>query len=313
VLISVGTYSAKIGTAIDESELKLLIDSGSPAIITADDIMRDIWNGAVVDIGFCDWSDVSLGGYRHRRYEIASGVIDAGVVTFELRGPEHRLERNVAVPLTVNCRHDLGDSRCLVELDAEEWAGNTEYAGAATEVIRDSARAVVKPSTANGFWFRALVGGTSDTGSPPTEPTWPTTLGGTVTDNEVTWEAILARRQQGAVDSVTTSRQFTSADIHAVDDFYGEGFLEWLTGDNAGMRQRIRAHTLSGSPAVATITLYDSAFDGITVGDTFEIVAGCRKRPADDCFTKFRNRWNVGAFSHLADEGVTTRAAKGSA
>lgn len=46
--------------------------------------------------------------------------------------------------------------------------------------------AVVIPSTQNGFAFKATVAGTSG----GTEPVWPTTLGGTVSDGGVTWQAI---------------------------------------------------------------------------------------------------------------------------
>jgi hypothetical protein len=62
-LVSAGTYSAKIGTTIDESEMRLILDSGSPPVVVADDIRRGFWNGAVVDVGFCDWSNVALTGY----------------------------------------------------------------------------------------------------------------------------------------------------------------------------------------------------------------------------------------------------------
>lgn len=46
--------------------------------------------------------------------------------------------------------------------------------------------AVVIPSTQNGFAFKATVAGTSG----GTEPGWPTTLGETVSDGGVTWQAI---------------------------------------------------------------------------------------------------------------------------
>ena len=41
----------------------------------------------------------------------------------------------------------------------------------------------VVPTVANGYWYRATVAGTAS-GS---QPTWPTTIGGTVTDGGVTW------------------------------------------------------------------------------------------------------------------------------
>jgi hypothetical protein len=45
---------------------------------------------------------------------------------------------------------------------------------------------VVKPTVANGFYYEAQTSGT--TGA--SQPTWPTTLGNTVVDGGVTWEAI---------------------------------------------------------------------------------------------------------------------------
>ena len=43
----------------------------------------------------------------------------------------------------------------------------------------------VVPTTLNGYVYEVTVAGTSDSG----EPTWPTTLGNTVTDDSVTWRA----------------------------------------------------------------------------------------------------------------------------
>ena len=54
------------------------------------------------------------------------------------------------------------------------WAASTSYAEGD----------IVVPTSRNGRRYRATNSGTSDSG----EPTWPTTAGGTVVDNGVTWE-----------------------------------------------------------------------------------------------------------------------------
>ena len=57
---------------------------------------------------------------------------------------------------------------------AAAWVANTAYA------LGD----IVVPTTLNGYWYECTTAGTSHA---TTEPTWPTTVGGTVTDGTVTW------------------------------------------------------------------------------------------------------------------------------
>ena len=56
------------------------------------------------------------------------------------------------------------------------WAASTAYA------VNDC----VSPTSANGYYYKATVAGTSDAA----EPTWPTALGETVVDGGVTWECV---------------------------------------------------------------------------------------------------------------------------
>lgn len=63
------------------------------------------------------------------------------------------------------------------ELDHDAWVVGTAYAEGA----------IVVPTTANGLRYRAENAGTSHAA---TEPTWPTTQDGTVSDNGITWKCI---------------------------------------------------------------------------------------------------------------------------
>lgn len=62
---------------------------------------------------------------------------------------------------------------------ATAWAVGTAYGGNNAHYVR--------PSTGNGYLYRAQGAGTSHAS---TEPTWPTTIGATVVDNGVTWTCI---------------------------------------------------------------------------------------------------------------------------
>lgn len=96
--------------------------------------------------------------------------------------------------------------------------------------------------------------------------------------------------------TVTTAGQqtFTDSALAQAADYFNEGTVTWLTGDNEGLQAKVKAHATGG---VITLTL--PMIKTVQVGDTFGIVAGCQKRLTEDCKTKFNNVINFQGEPHL--------------
>lgn len=109
---SVAAFQAQINGPIDDAELVVNID-GSTFI--ADDMRRTFFAGASVSIGYVDPLDLA-NPWLHRKYEMGQVKVNGPGASFELLGPEKRLEQPVGVPLTANCRFKFGDEDCGVSL-----------------------------------------------------------------------------------------------------------------------------------------------------------------------------------------------------
>lgn len=92
-----------------------------------------------------------------------------------------------------------------------------------------------------------------------------------------------------AVTTAGTQYAFTASALVQADDYFGEGFVTWTTGPNVGTP----GHKVKSFSA-GVVTLSEAAIYEIGLGDEFTIVAGCRKRKAEDCITKFDNVLNFG-------------------
>lgn len=93
--------------------------------------------------------------------------------------------------------------------NAGTWASTTAVALNAYKV----------PTTANTYYYKATVAGT--TGS--TEPTWPTTVGGTVTDGSVTWTCV------AKINATVTTDYTVNADLGDLFIVVGGGIAEGET------------------------------------------------------------------------------------
>lgn len=76
------------------------------------------------------------------------------------------------------------------------------------------------------------------------------------------------------------------------EDWFGAGTLRMTSGPNVGMRPvEIKSYAADG-----TISLQEPLYYLPSVGQTYEMIPGCRKRRTEDCKIKWNNVLNHGGF-----------------
>lgn len=95
------------------------------------------------------------------------------------------------------------------------------------------------------------------------------------------------------VTGVTSKRLFTCAGAGQAADYFTEGIVTWITGNNTGVEVKV-SYFASG-----VFTLVVPMWLDIQVGDTLSAVAGCQKRLSEDCITKFDNVLNFQGEPHV--------------
>ncbi len=222
---------------VDNLELAGIIDSAG---ITETDIRSGIYDGASVEIGYVNWASPSDG-----TIPLINGVIGEitkrdSLFVAELRSLQQLLQQNIVEVTSPTCRAQLGDTRCAVRISPPEWQASTAY------TVRADAEAgsgsVVSPSVDNKRQFVCTTAGTSG----GTEASWNTTIDGTTNDNTVVWTTIQALTREITVTSVTDNATFYDSALDEADNYWNNGSITWVTGDNAGTSIDVKIFTNSG-------------------------------------------------------------------
>lgn len=98
----------------------------------------------------------------------------------------------------------------------------------------------------------------------------------------------------GDLTHVIDDRAVRDAGLVGAADYFGAGTIAFLSGANAGLKpMEIKTHAADG-----TITTHEPFYFMPAVGDTYQLIPGCRKR-LEDCRDKWDNVINFGGFSFM--------------
>lgn len=76
------------------------------------------------------------------------------------------------------------------------------------------------------------------------------------------------------------------------------GYIKFTSGNNSGLTSEVKIHDVQGGTVGESVELYLPTIMPISIGDTFELTAGC-DHTLETCRAKFNNVPNFGGFPHL--------------
>lgn len=138
--------------SVDNLDIESALNSDT---LSADDLRAGLWDGAEVEIFFVNWQDLTQGKIILKRGTIGHVELQDAVFKAELRGMTQQLQQQIVELFTPDCRADLGDNRCKVNLTALTVIG-TVTAATDRYGFTDSAR-----TEAASYWNGGLVTWTS--------------------------------------------------------------------------------------------------------------------------------------------------------
>ena len=111
----------------------------------------------------------------------------------------------------------------------------------------------------------------------------------------------------GTITAVSSQYQFQDSSRSEADDWFGEGEIRFLTGQNVGQgAKRIKTYTAGG-----WIVTHEPFFYPVQPSDQYEMIPGCRKRLMEDCVGKYDNAINMKAMPHTPTASQVGQVGRG--
>ncbi|AMK18694.1 DUF2163 domain-containing protein [Sphingobium sp. MI1205] len=274
-------------------------------LFTAADVLGGRWNRARFRLFQVNHRGLVSGQIRMLGGKLGQPLVDGH--TFNLEGLGHTASYNQEIGRVTSpyCAETFGSARCKYPLLPDVW---TPGAAVAARGAWDAgAGNFVRPSVFNGYHYSCSAAGTTG-GS---EPSWPTTLGATVSDGGATWTCVKAATIEAVVASVTSGFRFTIAALpfSTIDDELAYGRVAFTSGVLA---DDLEIEIFRWAASTRSIELYASMADLPSVGDALVIRRPCLNTRVD-CRDSWRNTWNFRGEPDQRGSDQILRAATGGA
>jgi len=296
-------YKTTHDLAVDNSSADFILDDLD---ITEDDMRAGKWDGTTIRVFKFDYTNPDGGTIILRDGVLGEVTLEAdrSMGKVELRGLIQHFTQRIGDIFAVDCRYNLGDLGCAVDLDPPEWfsgISRSVHSNVDQNANLFNGAGYIKPTVRNGFWFLPFDGGIT---SGP-EPSWDiSAIGAQTVDGGLIWKTIHALSLDVVIASVIDNSNFT-IDFLKGAGYWDLGMVKATSGNNNGFVKMIKQSTESaGSPSEDQIEVYREFPFDLQVGDTMIIVVGCDRR-LPTCKDKFRNIFGFGAEPFTPTQDIT--------
>lgn len=107
----------------------------------------------------------------------------------------------------------------------------------------------------------------------------------------------------GTLTAITNNQVLVDSGRGEASDWFAEGVLTFTSGPCSGLSQKVKTY------ASGTFTLSLPMIIQPAIGNTYSVIAGCRKRMPEDCIIKFANVLNFQGEYHLPGTDALTKPA----
>jgi len=281
-------------SSVDTAEIFAFLDSTA---ITRQDLEAGLFNNARVDIVQVNYLLPDTSTFNEKRGFLGNVTIQDNDLTIEFRGLHQILQQPIGERYSNICTAILGDSRCQVRLVPDDWTLSTVVT-AVTDYDAGTGSVVADTAGGNDLQFKCTTGGTTNT----TEPTWPTVVGGTVSDNGVVWEAIQALSFDSAISTANDAYLYWRINISGTGG--GNAVLTEINFRMLPGASRLSQYLdYDPSESLSSATYSDAEVNDVfTIGNTTNTSVGIGELPTH-LVVEFSTTQAIGAYYIRSNAG----------